>query len=60
MLIFSFSYSFFLFLSFRESEGVGHKIYFMEAKKYFVFRGHKKEKIFSSEKEKIVWRDLWN
>jgi hypothetical protein len=32
----------------------------MEAKKYFVFRGHKKEKIFSSEKEKIVWRDLWN
>lgn len=58
MKIFSFSYSFFLFLLFMLKARLDGKIYFMEAKIFLVFSEHKKEKLFLSEKEKIFFRLL--
>ena len=58
MLIFSFSYAFFLFLCLVSGDGQEGKIYFVVSKIYFAFIERKKEKLFSSEKEKIVSRVL--
>ena len=50
----SFSYAFFFFLGISDIPADGHKIYFMQVKIFFAFPEHKKEKLFSSEKEKIL------
>lgn len=59
VLIFSFSYGFFLFLLVGFEFSRQTKIYFVGSKIYLVFPEHKKEKLFSSEKEKIGIPDLY-
>ena len=53
-LFFSFSCAFFFFLCSGRRLSWKAKIYFMWSKINFMLAGHKKEKLFSSEKEKIV------